>query len=238
MNIVVPLLACVVSLIFATIVLDQYFARRKAYQLIWAIGLFMFAISSGSAFWIEAWGLSEIAYRLWYLLGAVLVAAYLGMGTLYLLARRRTAHIIMTILLVVSAYAVFRVFAATIDLGAVSTSGLSGEAMPDEVRLLTPAFNIFGTVALMGGAIYSSWVFWRRQAMPHRVVSSILIAVGAMLPAMGGTLSRFDISSTTAHAILILLGVIIIFIGFLRGREVFGFYRFPLIHGTKRVPDD
>jgi hypothetical protein len=24
----------------------------------------------------------------------------------------------------------------------------------------------------------------------------------------------------------------------LRGREVFGFYRFPLVHGFKRVPDD
>ena len=238
MNFAVPLLASIVSLILAITVLDQYFARRKACQLIWATGLFMFFLSMGSAFWIEAWGLNETAYLLWYLFGAILVAAYLGMGTLYLLARRRTAHIVMTILLIASFYAVFRVFTATIDLSAISTSGLSGEAMPGEVRLLTPFFNIFGTVALMGGAIYSSWVFWRRQAMPHRVVSSILIAVGAMLPAMGGTLSRFDISSTTAHAILILLGVIIIFIGFLRGREVFGFYRFPLIHGTKRVPDD
>ena len=238
MNFVVPLLASIVSLILAITVLDQYFARRKPYQLIWAIGLFMFFLSMGSAFWIEAWGLNKTAYLLWYLFGAILVAAYLGMGTLYLLARRRTAHIVMTILLIVSFYAVFRVFTATIDLSAISASGLSGEAMPSEVRLLTPFLNIFGTVALVGGAIYSSWVFWRRQAMPHRVVSSILIAVGAMLPAMGGTLSRFDISSTTAHAILILLGVIIIFIGFLRGREVFGFYRFPLIHGTKRVPDD
>ena len=198
----------------------------------------MFAISSGSAFWIEAWGLNETTYRLWYLFGAVLVAAYLGMGTLYLLARRRTAHIIMAILLIASVYATFMVFTATIDLGAISASGLSGEAMSDEVRLLTPFFNIFGTIALVGGAAYSAWVFWRRRAMPHRVVSSILILVGATLPAMGGTLSRFGLSSATAHGLLILLGVIVIFIGFLRGREVFGFYRFPLIHGFRRVPDD
>ena len=236
MNVVLPLLAAVVSLIFAAIVLDQYFARRKAYQLVWAIGLFMFALSTGSAFWIEAWGLSETAYRLWYLFGAILVAAYLGMGTLYLLARRRTAHIIMTILLVASVYAVFRVFTATIDLNAIS--GLTGAAMPQGVRLLTPFFNIFGTLALIGGAVYSAWVFWRRRAMPHRVLSNILIAVGAMLTAMGGTLSRFGVSSATDHAVFILLGVVIIFIGFLRGREVFGFYRFPLIHGTRRVPDD
>lgn len=33
-----------------------------------------------------------------------------------------------------------------------------------------------------------------------------------------------------------LLGIIVIFIGFLRSREVFGLYRFPLIHGFGRVP--
>ncbi len=238
MNVVLPLLAAIVSLIFAITVLDQYFARRKAYQLVWAIGLAMFALSSGSAAWIEAQGLSETTYRLWYLCGAILVAAYLGMGSLYLLARRRVAHTIMAILLAASVYAAFMVFTATIDLGAISASGLAGDAMPGEVRRLTPFFNIFGTVALVGGALYSAWVFWRRRAMPHRVVSSILIAVGAMLPAMGGALSRFDISSSTAHALLVLLGVIVIFIGFLRGREVFGFYRFPLIHGIKRVTDN
>ena len=237
MNVVLPLAAAIISLIFAATVLDQYFARRKPYQLVWAIGLFMFFLSMGSAFWIEAQGLFETAYRLWYLFGAILVAAYLGMGTLYLLVRRRTAHIIMTILLVASAYATFMVFTATIDLGAISASGLSGDAMPGDVRLLTPFFNIFGTVALIGGAIYSAWVFWRRRAMPHRVVSGILIAGGAMLTAMGGTLSRFGVSSATDHAVFILLGVTIIFIGFLRGREVFGFYRFPLIHGFRRVPD-
>ena len=193
----------------------------------------MFFLSSGSAFWIEASGLNEAAYRLWYLFGAVFVAAYLGMGSLYLLTSRRVAHTIMTILLVASLYAAFRVFTASVDLSVMT--GLTGDAMPQGVRNMTPAFNIFGTVALVGGAIYSAWVFWRRRIMSHRVLSSILIAVGAMLPALGGTLSRFDISSSIAHSLLVLLGVIIIFIGFLRGREVFGFYRFPLIHGFSRV---
>ncbi|MBI2288657.1 MAG: hypothetical protein HYY41_03745 [Chloroflexi bacterium] len=32
-----------------------------------------------------------------------------------------------------------------------------------------------------------------------------------------------------------LLGIIIIFTGFLRNREVFGFYRFPFIHRLGRI---
>ena len=119
MNIVLPLVSSIISLIFAVPVFDQFLARRKPYQLIWAIGLLMFFISIGSVFWMEAWGLNATAYRLWYLFGAVLVAAYLGMGTLYLLARRRAAHIIMVILLVASIYAAFRVFSVSIDIASL-----------------------------------------------------------------------------------------------------------------------
>ena len=236
MNIaIMPLIASIVSLVFAVTVLDQFFARRKPYQLIWAIGLFMYFISTGAEFLTETWGLNETIYRLWYLCGAILVAAYLGMGTLYLLVRKRVAHTIMAILLVASFYAAFRVFTASIDLSTIDY--LSGSAMPQVVRLMTPFFNTFGTVALVGGALYSAWAYWRRRFMPHRVLSNTLIAVGAILPALGGTLMRIG-GSLLPFYLLELLGVIIIFIGFLRSREVFGFYRFPLIHGFGRVSDD
>lgn len=233
MNItVIPLVSSIISLIFALTILDQFFARRKTYQLIWAIGLFMFFISTGSEFWTQAWGLNETVYRLWYLFGAIFVAAYLGMGTLYLLAPRRTARIILVILLVASLYAAFRVFTASIDLSTIQY--LSGEAMPRGIRLMTPFFNTFGTIALVGGAIYSAWVFWRRRFMPHRVISNVLIAVGAILPAVGGTSMRLG-GALQLFYLLELLGVIIIFIGFLRSREVFGFYRFPFVHGFRKV---
>lgn len=229
---VFPLISSIISFIFAVAVLDQFLARRKSYQLIWAIGLFMYFISTGTEFWTEAWGLNETVYRLWYLFGAIFVAAYLGMGTLYLLVPRRTGHIIMTILLVVSIYAAFRVFSASLDLSTLQH--LSGRAMPQGIRLMTPFLNTFGTVALVGGAIYSAWVFWRRRFMPHRMVSNILIAVGAILPALGGTSMRLG-GGLQLFYLLELLGIIIIFIGFLRSREVFGLYRFPLVHGFRKA---
>ena len=228
----IPLLSTVVSFVFAITVLDQYFARRKPYQLVWAVGLFMYFISTFTEFWTGIWGLDPVVYRLWYLIGAIFVAAYLGMGTLYLLARRRTAHIVMAVLLLASIYAVFKVFTADIDL--TSLTRLSGAAMPQSIRLMTPVFNTFGTVALVGGAIYSAWIFWRKRILPHRVVSNVLIAVGAILPAFGGIHVRF-IGATEFFYIMELLGVIIIFIGFLRSREVLGLYRVPLVHGFKKV---
>ncbi|MFC1847652.1 hypothetical protein ACFLW5_02435 [Chloroflexota bacterium] len=230
-----PLVSSIVSLLFGVIVLDQFFARRKPYQLVWAAGLFMYSIGTGAEFWIEIWGLNEVIYRLWYLFGAILVAAYLGMGTIYLIIQRRAAHIVMAILIVASLYAAFRVFNASIDLSTLQY--LTGNAFPQGVRLITPFFNTFGTVTLVGGAIYSAWVFWRRRVMPHRVVSNILIAAGAILPAVGGTYMRLG-GVLPIFYLLELLGIIIILLGFLRSREIFGLFRFPLIHGFGTVSAD
>ena len=231
----VPLSSAIISFVFAIAVLDQFFARRKPYQLVWTIGLFMYCISTGTEFLTVIWGLNETVYRLWYLFGAIFVAAYLGMGTIYLLARHHIAHIIMGILLIASLYAMIRVFTADIDLSNLQV--LSGIAMPRGIRLMTPLFNTFGTVALVGGAIYSAWVFWHRKIMPHRVISNILIAVGAILPAVGGTHMRLS-GGLQLFYVFELLGIMIIFIGFLRSREVFGLYRFPLVHGFKKVSTD
>ncbi len=43
----IPLISCIVSFIFALAVLAQFLVIRKPYQLIWLIGLLMFANKSG-----------------------------------------------------------------------------------------------------------------------------------------------------------------------------------------------
>ncbi len=107
--------------------------------------------------------------------------------------------------------------------------------MPKDIRaIVTPLFNVFGTLALVGGAVYSAIVFWRKRILSHRVAANILIAFGALLPALGGT-NLSASGDLTLFFILELIGVIIMLIGFLRTREVFGLYRIPLIHGFKKV---
>lgn len=58
------------------------------------------------------------------------------------------------------------------------------------VRLTTPFFNIYGLLTLVGGAIYSAYLFWRKQVLPNRVVGNILIAVGALLIGFASSLTR------------------------------------------------
>lgn len=58
------------------------------------------------------------------------------------------------------------------------------------VRLTTPFFNIYGLLTLVGGAIWSAYLFWRKRVMPNRVIGNVLIAFGALLIGFASTLTR------------------------------------------------
>jgi len=58
------------------------------------------------------------------------------------------------------------------------------------VRLTTPFFNIYGLVTLVGGAIWSAYLFWRKEVLLNRVWANVLIAAGAILIGFASTLTR------------------------------------------------
>jgi hypothetical protein len=220
MNTLLPFTSFVVSTVLAILVFRRYLVRKGTHLLLWGIGMVFYAIGGFCEAFYGAFGWNSAIFRLWYLFGAILVAAWLGQGTVYLLARRRVAHALMAILTLGSIYAIIRVFGASLDPSLMTSSlhtgsELSGHAIVTPgVRVLTPFFNMYGTVALVGGAAYSAWIFWRKRVLLHRTIGNILIAVGAMLPAFGGTFSRMGLPN--ALYLGELLGAALMFIGFVR----------------------
>lgn len=87
---------------------------------------------------------------------------------------------------------------------------VGGSAMPANVRTISPFLTIPGSVALIGGALYS-WYIARRNY-------NLFIAIGALLVASGGGLSRFGME--WALYMLELLGVAIMYIGFIKSEIV------------------
>lgn len=217
---VIPFVSSLISFIFAGLLFRRYLARRRAHLLLWGIGMVMYGIGGFCEGYYGAFGWNPLVFRLWYLFGALLVAAWLGQGTAYLLIRRRWAHVLMIVLGAASFYGAVRVFGAQIDPAAMGSSlhtgsELSGKAIVSGgVRSLTPFFNLYGTLLLVGGAVYSAWIFWRKRILLHRVIGNVLIATGALLPAFGGAFSRLGIGG--ALYISELLGAILLFLGFLR----------------------
>jgi hypothetical protein len=210
-----PYLTSIIVLVFAVLVFRRYVRRRGPHLLLWGLGLVMYGIASFCEAYYTAFGWNPLIFRLWYFFGAMLAAAWLGQGTVYLLARKRWANALMVILGVGSLYGLIRVFGAQLDPSLMTGGELSGHAITTSgVRILTPFFNVYGTVTLVGGAAYSAWIFLRQRTLLHRVIGNVLIAVGAMAPALGGLLSRFGLGGYLYLSELI--GAVLMFMGFIR----------------------
>jgi hypothetical protein len=166
---------------------------------------------------------SPIALKLWYLCGAMLTAAWLGQGTINLLVRRRgIATTLNIILIIVSLLAVVLVLLAPITpAAAIYNPALALSSQYKDILtrsgivvLLTILLNIYGTFTLVGGAIYSAFIFWRKRVLFNRMVGNILIAAGALLPAIGGSFIRMGLPDFLYVSEF--LGAILMYLGFLQ----------------------
>ena len=219
-NTILPFISSVISFIFAFFVLRRFAKKRGTHLLLWGIGMVYYGIGGFCEGFYGAFGWNPVIYRMWYLFGAIMVAAWLGQGTVYLLAKERWAKGMMVLLFIGSLYGAYKVFTAQLDPNLLTTSvhtgsELSGHAIVTPgVRTLTPIFNLYGTVALVGGAVYSAWIFFRKRVLLHRTIGNVLIAVGALAPAFGGVFSRMGVPA--ALYIGELIGAVLMFGGFLR----------------------
>jgi hypothetical protein len=212
---VLPFVSAAVSVVFAAFVLRRLVTRGGLHHLLWALGLLFYAVGGlcEGLYGVRGW--NPLVFRLWYLFGAMLVAAWLGQGTVYLWFKGWWTHVLMGLLVAASLYGAMRVFNAQLHNFLLVGPMLSGRALVTPgVRSLTPIFNAYGTLALVGGAAWSAIQLARKRVLPHRVVGNILIAVGAILPALGGAFSRFGVGETLYASEL--AGVVLMFIGFLR----------------------
>jgi hypothetical protein len=90
--ILLPAVTSLLAFVFAIALLDQWRERRRGFQLIWAVGMVFFGVGAGAEAVGAALGWSELLYRTWYLTGAVFTAAWLGLGTAFLLSRTRFGY--------------------------------------------------------------------------------------------------------------------------------------------------
>ncbi len=91
-NVVLPFCSSLLSLVFCALLFGQWRERRRSYQAVWAIGMLWYGLSAGTEFLGGAFGWSEPLYRAWYLIGAIWVAGWLGLGTVLLLGKTRFGY--------------------------------------------------------------------------------------------------------------------------------------------------
>jgi hypothetical protein len=218
----ISLLSTIVTFIFAAAVFNRYRSKKGPHLLFWGIGLIFYGLGTLTEV-ILGFAFFPWALKVWYLSGAMLTAAWLGQGTVYLLVRKRkVANILAGILIVVSLAAALLIFTAPLTGAAgtynpaqpVSTQYKEILTRSTPVVILTILLNIYGTIALVGGALYSSFLFWRKKVLASRMIGNILIAAGALMPAMAGTFVKAGLVDWLYVSEL--AGVVLMYAGFIQ----------------------
>lgn len=204
-------LSAVVSLVFATVMGARYLQRRRAHQLAWTIGLAMFAVAAVAGALARTSGATETEYRVFYLFGAILNVAWLALGTLFLLVPR-LARWALGVVLGLTVIAAIAVFASPVNMSAAVDTGKGFEQAPLP-RLLAGVGSGVGSLVLIGGALWSAWVFLRRRHQGRRALGNVIIAIGVIVAAVGGTAAFTGASGIVEWTNF--AGVSLIFIGFL-----------------------
>lgn len=214
-----PYLSTFVTFAFTVAVFNRYRQRGGGYLLLWAFGLLLYGIGTLCEV-ILGLTFNVIVLKLWYLTGAMLTAAWLGMGTVHLLIRKgNTARILTWALTILSVLALVLIFAVPVNAAAYDVTRPVSEQYKEiltrtgPIILLTILLNIYGTITLVGGAIYSAFLFWRKKILANRMYGNILIAAGALSPALGGTFLRTGLVDFLYLSELV--GAILMFTGFM-----------------------
>jgi len=182
----------VVSACFTLLVAAQWVARRRPHQLLWAAALLVWTLAVGAetaAAWNGIW--SPMTYRLYYAFGALMVAAWLGAGSLHLSASPRLARAFTWVvagLSIVSGILIFTYPIDTAKLAVVDSLGFVDTTLVKvfpfvPVRMFVVLANILGTLAFVGSALYSLWRLRGGGFSGARTTGVLLIAVGGLVAA-------------------------------------------------------
>jgi len=210
----IPILTTLVAVPFAVMVFARWRERRTGLHLLWwSAGILLYGVGTLTEAMTTLFGWHEAVFRGWYISGALLGAAPLAQGTVYLLFDRRTANRMTAALLPFILVAATCVLLSPIDLARVQPYHLTGRVLEwGWVRFFSPFINTYSAIFLIGGAIVSAVKFSRDASTRHRAVGNVLIATGAILPGIGGTATRMG--HTEVLYVTELIGILFILAGY------------------------
>jgi hypothetical protein len=188
----IPIVTTLLAIPFSLEIFRRYRKFPERLHLLWwALGIATYGVGTLTESLTTLLGWQEPIFRAWYVSGALLGAAPLAQGTVYLMLSRKVAHMLTVLLILYIVVASVAVYLSPIDYAAVETHRLSGKVFAWQwVRMFSPLVNLYAVVFLIGGAIASAFRYSADVSTRHRMWANVLIAIGAILPGIGGTATR------------------------------------------------
>lgn len=207
-----PILTTALSALFAASLFRRWRVKRSSHLLWWTIGITTYGLGTALESAITLFGNSVPLTKAWYIAGALLGGYPLAQGSLYLSWPRRLANRLTAVSLTFVTAAAMLVVLSPVVPGALEPQRPSGAILGWQwVRLLTPIINAYAVFFLIGGAIVSAWRHYRYRGHLHRAAGNALIALGAILPGVGGAFAKAGV--VEALYVGECVGLVIIWLG-------------------------
>ncbi|MFM6994460.1 MAG: hypothetical protein ACKOWO_05005 [Sediminibacterium sp.] len=170
----------------------HYQQKKEAnYLLWWLIGILTYGAGTFTESFNTLNGWTETNFRWWYITGALLGGAPLAQGSVYLLLKKRWANILSFMLIFAVLISSVFVLLSPINYALVEPTRMSGRVFVWQwVRYFSPFINLYAVVFLVGGAFVSAYKYFKKTGTGVRFWGNLLIAVGAILPGIGGSFTR------------------------------------------------
>jgi hypothetical protein len=215
--VVFPAISALISLACAGLTARDAAARPRPDKTAWTIAFALFAVAAGAEVIGSLGSWNTALARIYYLTGAVLVVGFLALGELYLLAGKRIGGVAPGAALLLTAAAATLVLNSDIDRAKLADDGWEALDRGPALTALTIGINALGTAVIAGGLVYSAWRFKRLGVQRERMIGCLLIALGTLTVATGGTLTR--LGHRELLYVPMAIGVAIIFAGYLQTRR-------------------
>jgi hypothetical protein len=220
--------AALVAFAFALITFDRWQLRGQSHDLAWTIAMILFAVGSLALWWAETTGWTLFIFRIFFVSGAVLNVAWLALGTIYLLTSKTTGDRVRKYLTSLSTFSIGVVLIAPakreiVDGEFPSARELFGVAP----RVLAAVGSGVPALIIIFGALWSTFRVLRKVTptmsqknvrivySPKRLaLGNVLVATGTIVLSASGSFAG-RLSKDRAFAITLLIGVCILFSGFL-----------------------
>lgn len=209
----VPIITTIFSIYFVWEIYNHYKARKTKYLLWWTIGVLTFGLGTLAESINVLFGWNEINLKYWYIVGALLGGFPLAQGSVYLLMRKKFADVTTWIFVSLIIVASVCVILSPVAIPEGFDHKLTGKVLEWQwVRLFSPFINIYAFIFLVGGAIYSAIKYYRMTDKEVRFKGNVFIAIGGLLPGIGGTFTRMG--HVNVLFVTELLGLLLIYVGY------------------------
>jgi hypothetical protein len=180
---------------------------------VWTAAIAAYALACWALFLGLATGWSGGTFGVFYFLGAIANIWLLATGSVYLVLGPSAGRAFLTLALIVIGAGAALVMTSPFAPGAAEGADLpSGKEMFTSAgpRIVAAVSGGVGTVVVVGLALLSAIRF--RASNRRLAIGNILIAVGTLVPAFGGTLTA--LGEAGGFAVSLFVGVVLIWAGY------------------------